>query len=192
MISKQYILAGEAVFTIEVPEAYRGTSFKPHYTFEVWMAPASMNWPAAWFLKLLTGPNNRTDFSYLGRLDKDSGKVLLTAKSKLPADSPVLKLLGKVLARIWADEGAVIEATGFKVHHEGCCGKCGQRLTTPESVERGIGPECWEMLTGERAARVANRAAAKRRREARAAEPERVGVNAGQASREQHERMLDV
>jgi hypothetical protein len=26
--------------------------------------------------------------------------------------------------------------------HEGRCGKCGRKLTTPESVTAGFGPEC--------------------------------------------------
>jgi hypothetical protein len=28
------------------------------------------------------------------------------------------------------------------VHHENHCGRCGRTLTVPESVERGIGPDC--------------------------------------------------
>lgn len=30
------------------------------------------------------------------------------------------------------------------------CQKCGKRLTDPESMKRGYGPECWEKLTGDR------------------------------------------
>ena len=30
----------------------------------------------------------------------------------------------------------------FEFWHEGRCGKCGKKLTTPESIERGLGPEC--------------------------------------------------
>ena len=29
-----------------------------------------------------------------------------------------------------------------EVWHEGICGRCGRKLTVPESVERGLGPEC--------------------------------------------------
>lgn len=28
------------------------------------------------------------------------------------------------------------------MYHHGTCGKCGRRLTSPESIELGIGPEC--------------------------------------------------
>ena len=28
------------------------------------------------------------------------------------------------------------------------CRKCGKKLTDPESIRRGFGPECWYQLTG--------------------------------------------
>ena len=34
----------------------------------------------------------------------------------------------------------------FTVHHEGKCGCCGRSLTVPESIKRGIGPECWSRM----------------------------------------------
>jgi Family of unknown function (DUF6011) len=30
----------------------------------------------------------------------------------------------------------------LEVWHEGRCGRCGRKLTVPESIARGIGPEC--------------------------------------------------
>jgi len=30
----------------------------------------------------------------------------------------------------------------IKIYHEGRCGRCGRRLTTPKSIMTGIGPEC--------------------------------------------------
>ncbi len=29
------------------------------------------------------------------------------------------------------------------------CQKCGKRLSDPDSMKRGYGPECWETITGE-------------------------------------------
>ena len=29
------------------------------------------------------------------------------------------------------------------------CQKCGKKLTDPESMARGYGPECWSQITGE-------------------------------------------
>ena len=33
-----------------------------------------------------------------------------------------------------------------EVRHEGRCGKCARKLTTPESVDTGFGPECSDQL----------------------------------------------
>jgi hypothetical protein len=35
---------------------------------------------------------------------------------------------------------------GLKVHHEGRCCRCGRKLTVPESIETGLGPECASRL----------------------------------------------
>lgn len=34
----------------------------------------------------------------------------------------------------------------INVYHHGICCKCGRKLTTPESLESGIGPECRKLL----------------------------------------------
>ena len=70
----------------------------------------------------------------------------LTAKSRVKADAFSFRLLNRVLARIWDDGLGAVEAAGYKVHHEGKCGRCGRKLTTPESCLRGIGPECWALM----------------------------------------------
>ena len=33
-----------------------------------------------------------------------------------------------------------------EVHHEGQCGRCARKLTHPESISNGIGPECIKKL----------------------------------------------
>jgi hypothetical protein len=40
-----------------------------------------------------------------------------------------------------ADPAAALKAHGIAT---GSCGCCGRELTDPESIERGIGPICWE------------------------------------------------
>lgn len=35
-----------------------------------------------------------------------------------------------------------LDSDKFELWHEGKCGKCGRRLTDPQSIERGLGPEC--------------------------------------------------
>jgi Family of unknown function (DUF6011) len=138
-----WLMAGDAIFTVEIPERYRATE-APHYTYRVQLVPANNGWKEAHFVKLLTGPSNESDYTYVGKLV--DGQVRTTGKSTYSMDSFPVSLLNKVLKRLFADELHVIEAFGFRIHHEGRCGCCGRLLTTPESVTRGIGPVCFERL----------------------------------------------
>lgn len=146
-VSREWLLAGDATFTIEVPAALvEHHDYRPHYTYRVQRVPAKGDYPESIFVKLLTGPDNTSSFTYLGKLDEFTGQVRTTAKSaKLDGTTPH-KLLNRILARVWGGDHDAYESHGFRTHHEGRCGRCGRKLTTPESVERGIGPECWELL----------------------------------------------
>lgn len=134
-ITKDFILAGNATFTIDTPDA-------GHRTYRVRHKPAEGRWKECWFVDLLTGSDNETSYSYIGKLDDFTGQLVLTAKSKMDATSFAVRLLNRVLARVWADDHQAFESKGFKLHHEGTCGRCGRKLTVPESIESGFGPEC--------------------------------------------------
>ncbi len=139
-ISKQFILAGDAIFTVEQPG---GTG---HRTFRVQHVPAGNRWGESWFVKLLTGPDNGSSYTYMGKLDPFTGQVRLTAKSKYTEDSFPVRLFNRVLARVWCDDHAAYEQHDYKTHHEGRCGRCGRKLTVPESIESGFGPECIKLV----------------------------------------------
>jgi len=148
-VTKQFVLAGHSIFTIEIPEDYRAkNNLKPHYTFRVDYKAAEGKWKETWFVKYLTGSDNTRDYSYLGLLSIESGQVRTTAKSKLNDNSLVVKLLNRTLALIWADDITPMTEKGFGLHHEGRCGKCGRVLTTPTSISLGFGPECWDNMNG--------------------------------------------
>lgn len=131
-VSKQFCLAGDAIFTIEKPD---GT----HRTYRIQHVPANDRWKATYFVKLLTGPDNTADYSYIGKLDDFTGQVATTASG------PVV-LLNRILARVWADDHNAYQQHGYDTHHAGRCGRCGRKLTTPESVLSGFGPECRKVL----------------------------------------------
>lgn len=149
MVSKSFILAGRAVFSVEIPEKHRVEGKQAHYTYRVDRVEATERWPESYFVKVLTGPDNTADYTYLGKLDDFTGQVRTTQASKNFENSYRLKILNRILARVWADDHAAYEQFGFRVHHEGSCGRCGRTLTVPESVESGIGPECTKILAGE-------------------------------------------
>lgn len=138
-VTREFILAGDAIFTVETPELQ-------HYTYRVEYQPAGERFPQAWFVKILTGPDNGSDYTYLGKLDDFTGQVKTTAKSSMTADAFPVRLLNRILARIWGDDHDAFERFGYRVHHEGKCGRCARRLTTPESVQLGFGPECAKLI----------------------------------------------
>lgn len=144
MITKTFLTAGRAIFTLELATTFaQANNLPPHYTFKIKKKEAEKQGERdAYFISLLTGPNNTSDYTYLGLLNKESGDVILTKASKYQADSWVVKLLRRTLIRVWAGEQKMLEDAGFSLHHEGRCGRCGRVLTVPESVESGLGPEC--------------------------------------------------
>ena len=138
-MTKQFVLAGDAIFTLDTPD-------KGHYTFRVTHLPANERWPESYFVKMLTGPDNTKNYSYVGKLDPETGAVATTAKSAKFEGTFPHRLLNRILARVWADDHAAYTAHGYATHHAGFCGRCARVLTTPESVSRGYGPECIKIM----------------------------------------------
>jgi hypothetical protein len=137
-ITRNFITAGDATFTIETPN-------DGHMTFRVQHVPASGQYAESYFVKTLTGPCNESDFTYIGKLNLFTGQVETTRKSEKWNGTLRLRLLNRILCRIWGNEHASFEQHGYRVHHEGRCCRCNRKLTTPASVESGIGPECAKM-----------------------------------------------
>ena len=90
------------------------------------------------FVGVLTGTDNTSSYSYLGTIYQDGG-YKHGRKSKIGEDSISAKAFkwfhSTVLSR-------GVMPPQLTVMHEGKCGRCGRMLTVPESIERGIGPEC--------------------------------------------------
>ena len=149
-IGKDFILAGDATFTIVSPPLGKGAKLDPagrtHRTYRVEYSEPNNGYPEAFFVKTLTGPDNETHYSYVGILDPKTGEVRTTAKSKHWEGTTRLTLLRRVLYRVWRAEVGEIRKHGYDVLHSGKCGRCGRKLTVPSSVESGIGPECAKHL----------------------------------------------
>lgn len=86
--------------------------------------------PGERILEMLIGPNNESDFAGIGFV-KDGGKVILWSKHKDKAK--LISVLTDV--SLW-------EMRGFRYLIEATCRRCNRKLTTPESIESGIGPTC--------------------------------------------------
>lgn len=138
-IGFDFIVAGSAIFTVSNPAGV-------HYTFRVTKKPGrGPNDGPVWFVSLLTGPENTTDYTYLGMLDGGTGDVRLTRASKLGDASMPVQVVRWAVRLLRS--GKPVPA-GYGVRHVGKCGRCARALTVPESIDRGIGPECWSKIEG--------------------------------------------
>jgi len=97
------------------------------------------------FVSVLTGPDNESSFTYMGLIRPTSmgPEFMRSAKSKVADDAPSFS--GFVYFWQWVNIGKEVPES-LEVRHEGRCGRCGRTLTVPESIDRGIGPECWSQM----------------------------------------------
>jgi len=135
---REYVFAGNARFTL------RSLKTGSRFTYRVRVKKADVErgrqgGDLIYFVSLLRGPDNEADYAYLGVL-RQPGAFHLTEASRLGRQAPAY------LALVWFLDKLVhgndVLGRTLEVWHEGRCGKCGRALTVPESVHRGIGPEC--------------------------------------------------
>ena len=128
---RTFILAGDSIFTVE-NEATGG-----RFTFKVSRADGE-NPDRPWFVGLLAGPDNTSDYRYMGCIF-EGAKYVITRKSWIAPDSPSQKAFMWLWLRV---ASAAPLPSSVKVYHMGRCGRCGRPLTVPESIRTGLGPVC--------------------------------------------------
>ena len=130
---RAFILAGKAFFTVQ------NELTQNRFTFKVVQGKdrETGNRIPIHFVSVFTGTNNNTHYSFMGTIFKD-GTYKPSMKSmgnlRIPANADA------VFAWIWKNLDALPGA--IKFYHEGRCGCCGKRLTVPESILSGYGPQC--------------------------------------------------
>jgi hypothetical protein len=88
------------------------------------------------FVSLLNGADNESSYQYLGYIKR--GVYFHGRKSKVGADAKSAKAFDWTYRNL----SRGVMPTGLEIWHEGRCGKCGRKLTVPESIASGFGPEC--------------------------------------------------
>jgi len=129
-----FFRGGKAYFTVSRVDG-------PHYTFKISVPKKKKNpmQVGPYFVSFLTGPDNYANYTYLGMYDPANHTVRLTDKSKMSKDSVPVKTVRWAVAQV--AQGADLPE-GYQIQHEGKCCRCGRKLTTPESITAGIGPDC--------------------------------------------------
>lgn len=129
---KTFLFAGKATITLESINSGKWFTFKivKHKKDDIY------------FVNLLNGPNNDTDFVYLGTIFGKDGKFVKTAKSKIGNDAPSFKGFDWFMRNL--NNPAIFDQ--LNIRHNGICGRCSRKLTTPESLKQGYGPECVKLV----------------------------------------------
>jgi len=104
------------------------------------------------FLKVLTGPNNTENYTYIGNVwhnpvpnsnpEEIEHKFWFSNKSSMTADAPSVVAFKVVLQALVT--GSMPD--WLEIWHEGRCAVCGHLLTDPDSIDMGIGPVCLKKM----------------------------------------------
>lgn len=122
-----FMLAGNATITL------RSMKTQTRFTYRIRKSDDGR----VHFVSLMTGTDNEGSFRYIGVIR--SGEFATTRKTKIDDDAPGIRAFD------WAwHQLSIVEVmpAQLEVWHEGKCGRCNRKLTVPESIARGIGPEC--------------------------------------------------
>ena len=130
----KFVMGGNAYFTIVNPI----TSVR--FTYRVSRKENEDGTKSPYFVSVLTGPDNWSNYRYLGVMFED-GTFRYGKKSKISRDATSAKAITWFLNSL-TKEDVQTQVDRIEFWHEGRCCVCGRKLTVPESIESGIGPVC--------------------------------------------------
>jgi Family of unknown function (DUF6011) len=99
------------------------------------------NSKVAFFVSLMRGPDNCNNYQYLGCVYNDQAGLRYAHGRK----SRITEQASSGIVFKWFWQKVINEkklSPDLEVWHEGKCCRCGRKLTVPESVARGLGPDC--------------------------------------------------
>lgn len=124
---RSFMLAGKARFSL------RSIKTGKHFTYRI----SKTKHENKWYVLVARGNVNKPNF-FLGHIRLGSADGLpyfYKNQNHLPVE-----VFTHLLPFEWFIHH--LGDTQLEFYHEGKCGKCGRALTDPESINRGIGPEC--------------------------------------------------
>jgi hypothetical protein len=132
----KYMFGGKAFVTL------RSLTTGNRYTYRIELADKrNPNDTDTYFVGLLMGPDNWFNYKYIGIIKNGEYRWTDKAAKNAARDAGSVKAITHVISALRAGN-----MDGFEVWHEGKCGRCGRKLTVPESIASGFGPECITMV----------------------------------------------
>lgn len=124
----EFMTAGKAIVTL------RSKKSGARFTFKI----KNSDNKSCRFVSVLTGQDNSNSYEYLGHILVRSNVFFPGKNSRINRDAPSMK----AFEWAWRFISSNQMPKDVEIWHEGCCGRCGRRLTVPESIASGFGPEC--------------------------------------------------
>lgn len=130
---KTFVLAGRATITV------RSRATNTRFTYRIRSPRTNNRNRPIWFVQLLSGADNENSYQYLGNIYGDHS-YRHGRKSRITTDANSARAFNWFWSVIQSGNEALLRQA--EVWHEGRCGRCGRKLTVPESIVSGFGPEC--------------------------------------------------
>ena len=129
-----FMFAGNATFT------FASIKTGSRFTYKIRESDSAN---PIFFVSALTSSDNENGFSYMGIIKENHNGDLnfffaKPEKAKIASNAPSAKAFEWAINQILKDR----KPPSLEIWHEGRCGRCGRKLTVPESINKGIGPEC--------------------------------------------------
>jgi hypothetical protein len=127
----QFVLGGNSTFTVVSKRTGSRLTFKVGFWEERNM----------YIVKVLTGPDNENDYRKLGKIKNGIFSLTDAARENgFTVETRSFSVFSWLLRNLQSEK---IDDQ-IEIWHAGRCGRCGRKLTVPESIETGLGPECAE------------------------------------------------
>lgn len=126
-----FVMAGKSIFTL------KNTETKNRFTYRIRICDDNENLA---FVSVLVGTDNWTNYKFFATLFKNDHGVWnyrYSVKSSKISDKAQSV---RSFSWFWRHMDNLPE--NVQVWHEGKCARCARKLTVPESIESGFGPEC--------------------------------------------------
>ena len=90
---------------------------------------------------LMVGPDNVFDYIGVAFLNDDD-TIKVWRKFEGSQNEKIVKVFRSLMLNLPTKTGKTLAELGYRVEEARSCRMCNRLLTNPESIERGVGPEC--------------------------------------------------
>lgn len=127
----RFITAGNCTFTLKSLKSGKHITYKAVYSEYCGTGKI--------YIKYMSGSDNESNYTRLCSIEPSG---ILKKRSKVNPESLSWKVFRYVYTKLITDT----YMPGLEIWHSGTCARCGRKLTVPESIESGYGPECINLV----------------------------------------------